>query len=172
MNEHAKECGAIDQDNVRSKYRTLVLYLIEKGITISSMESCTGGQIASLLTDTEGSSAVFKGAFVTYRNDVKIKSGVSQSVIEQHGVYSSQTAEAMAEACRRNFDSDVAIGVTGSFGNVDPYNIDSIPGEVFFAIATADGTKCYKCSIPEQESRFSYKLYIADVIADRLTAIL
>jgi len=172
MFEEVKACGVVDHDTVRSKYRTLVLFLIEKGITISSMESCTGGQIASLLTDTEGSSAVFKGAFVTYRNDVKIKSGVPQSVIEQYGVYSEQTAEAMAEACRRNFDSDVAIGVTGSFGNVDPYNIDSIPGEVFFAIAAADGTKCYKCSIPEQDSRLSYKLYIADVVVDCLTAIL
>ena len=136
------------------------------------MESCTGGQIASLLTDTEGSSAVFKGALVTYRNDVKIKSGVPQSVIEKFGVYSSETAEAMAEACRKSFDSDVGIGVTGSFGNVDPYNIDSVPGEVYFAIATDEGTKCYKCSIPAQNSRLSYKLYIANVIADRLTAVL
>ena len=173
MFEEVKEAyGVADQDVVRSKYRTLVLYLIEKGITISSMESCTGGQIASLLTDTEGSSAVFKGALVTYRNDVKIKSGVPQSVIEQYGVYSAQTAEAMAEACKRNFDSDVSIGVTGSFGNVDPNNIDSVPGEVYFAISSPLGTKSYKCTIPAQESRFSYKLYIADMIADRLMAIL
>ena len=166
------DCGAIDHDNVRSKYRNLTLYLIEKGLTISSMESCTGGQIASLLTDIEGSSSIFKGALVTYRNDVKIKSGVPQSVIEKFGVYSSETAEAMAEACRKSFDSDVGLGVTGSFGNVDPYNIDSVPGEVYFAIADAEGTKCYKCTIPAQESRLSYKLYITDVIADRLAAFL
>lgn len=166
------DCGAIDHDNVRSKYRNLTLYLIEKGLTISSMESCTGGQIASLLTDTEGSSSVFKGALVTYRNDVKIKSGVPQSVIEKFGVYSSETAEAMAEACRKSFESDLGLGVTGSFGNVDPYNIDSVPGEVYFAISNAEGTKCYKCTIPDQESRLSYKLYIADVIADRLAAFL
>ena len=171
MKEEVIDCGTIDHDSVRTKYRNLTLYLIEKGITISSMESCTGGQIASLLTDTEGSSAIFKGALVTYRNDVKIKSGVPKSVIDDFGVYSSETAKAMAEACRKSFDSDVGLGVTGSFGNVDPYNIDSVPGEVFFAIATAEGTKCYKCSIPTQDSRLSYKLYIADVIADRLTAL-
>ena len=172
MFEEIKACGVADQDVVRSKYKTLVLFLIEKEITISTMESCTGGQIASLLTDTEGSSAVFKGAFVTYRNDVKIKSGVSQAVIEQYGVYSSQTAEAMAEGCRKSFDSDIGIGVTGSFGNVDPNNIDSVPGEVYFAISSAGGTESYKCTVPAQEDRPSYKLYIADMVADRLTAIL
>lgn len=164
--------GEIDQALVRVKYRSITLYLIEKGITISSMESCTGGQIASLLTDTEGSSAVFKGALVTYRNDVKIKSGVPQSVIEEFGVYSSETAAAMADACRKSFDSDLGLGVTGSFGNADPHNIDSVPGEVYFAIANDEGTKCFKCTIPAQDSRLSYKLYMADVIAESLAAVL
>ena len=158
----------MNEEAVRLKYRSLVLYLIEKGITISSMESCTGGQIASLLTDTEGSSAVFKGAFVTYRNDVKIKSGVPQAVIEQYGVYSPQTAEAMAEGCRKSFASDIAVGVTGSFGNVDSDNIDSVPGEVYFAISGTEGTKSCKCTIPAQDSRLSYKLYVADLIADAI----
>ena len=73
---------------VREKYRRLTLLLIEKGITISTMESCTSGQIASLITDTEGSSAIFRGSYVTYCNDEKIRLGVPANVIEQYGVYS------------------------------------------------------------------------------------
>lgn len=153
---------------VRDKYRIITLRLIEKGRTITTMESCTGGQIASLITDTEGSSAVFRGAWVTYHNDAKVKAGVPADVIETYGVYSDEMAAAMARTCRRNMNADIGVGVTGSFGNVDPENSDSVPGEVFFAIDTADGTKCLRYNIPAQDSRLSYKLYMADLIADAI----
>ena len=78
----------------------------------------------------------------------------------------------MAENCRASYSADIGIGVTGSFGNVDPANPDSIPGEVFFAIACEKGTSVYHCTIPEQPSRLDYKLYMADVIADRLLLLL
>ena len=74
----------------------------------------------------------------------------------------------MAEACRKAYQADLGIGVTGSFGNVDPDNADSIPGEVYFAIAERVGTQCFHCRIPAQPSRLLYKLYMADVIADQL----
>ena len=54
---------------VRRKYEKLTHRLIELGMTITTMESCTSGQIASLITDTEGASAILKGAFVTYSNE-------------------------------------------------------------------------------------------------------
>ena len=56
------------EDKVREGYARLTKLLIERKMTITTMESCTAGQIASLVTDTEGSSAVLKGAFVTYCN--------------------------------------------------------------------------------------------------------
>ena len=132
------------------------------------MESCTGGQIASLITDPSGSSAILKGAFVTYANEAKVKQGVPAETIERFGVYSSRTAAAMAEACRNAYGADIGLGITGTFGNVDPNNPDSVPGEVFFAIATGRGTMNYHCAVPVQPSRLAYKLYMADVIADRL----
>ena len=64
--------GEVDQAGVRFGYGELVKTLIARKLTIATMESCTGGQIASLLTDTEGSSEVFKGGFVTYRNEAKV----------------------------------------------------------------------------------------------------
>ena len=164
--------GTIDESTVREKYRRLTLGLIENKLQITTMESCTSGQVASLLTDTEGSSAVVKGAFITYSNEAKIRQGVPAQLIERYGVYSPETAASMAENCRASYSADIGIGVTGSFGNVDPANPDSIPGEVFFAKKKKKGTSVYHCTIPEQPSRLDYKLYMADVIADRLLLLL
>lgn len=160
--------GPVSEAAVRGKYTELTLGLIRRGLTITTMESCTSGQIASLITDTEGSSAVLKGAFVTYSNEAKIMQGVPAAIIGTYGVYSAETAAAMAEACRAVYGADIGTGVTGSFGNADPANADSIPGEVYFAIATERGTETFHCTIPVQASRLAYKLYMADVIADRL----
>ena len=164
--------GTIDESTVREKYRRLTLGLIENKLQITTMESCTSGQVASLLTDTEGSSAVVKGAFITYSNEAKIMQGVPAQLIERYGVYSPETAASMAENCRASYSADIGIGVTGSFGNVDPGNPDSIPGEVYFAITCGKGTSVYHCTVPEQPSRLDYKLYMADVIADRLLLLL
>lgn len=160
--------GVIDEASVRRKYERLTRRLIEQNTTITTMESCTSGQVASLITDTEGASAIIKGAFVTYSNAAKVMQGVPAEVIDAYGVYSPETAVAMAEVCRSAYGADIGVGVTGCFGNVDPNNADSLPGEVYFAIATDAGTAAYHCTVPAQPSRLAYKLYMADVIAGRL----
>lgn len=159
---------SVSEEEVHRKYETITKALIHDGRTITTMESCTSGQLASLITDTEGSSAALRGAFVTYSNAAKIMQGVPEKTIAAFGVYSAETAVAMAEACRNAYGADIGVGVTGSFGNVDPNNEDSVPGEVYFAIAKSGETKCFHCSVPVQDSRFMYKLYMADVIADQL----
>ena len=83
--------GPVSEAAVRGKYTELTLGLIRRGLTITTMESCTSGQIASLITDTEGSSAVLKGAFVTYSNEAKIMQGVPAAIIGTYGVYSAET---------------------------------------------------------------------------------
>ena len=162
----------ISEPLTRRKYERITRLLIEKKLTVTTMESCTSGQVASLLTDTEGASAVLKGAFVTYSNEGKIREGVPAETIERYGVYSTETAIAMARACRAAYRADIGIGITGSFANADPNNPDSVPGEVFFAFDTAQGSKDYHCSVPAQPDRFTYKLYMADMIADRLLALI
>lgn len=112
----------------------VVKTLEDKGITITTMESCTAGLVASTITDTEGASAVFPGGFVTYSNDAKVKAGVDASIIDTYGVYSAECAEAMARAAQGAFGTDVAIGVTGTTGNVDPNNPGSTRGEVYYCI--------------------------------------
>ncbi len=164
--------GNVDHASVRRKYNALTRALLDRQVTISTMESCTAGQIASLITDTEGSSAILKAAYVTYSNEAKVQAGVPRNVIDEFGVYSIQTALAMAQACRTNIGADIGVGITGSFGNVDPNNDDSTPGEVFFAISTAKGTQGFHCTVPPQDSRLSYKLYMADVVADSIMSVL
>ncbi len=163
---------ALDEASVRAKYARLTRGLIAEGITITTMESCTAGQVASLITDTEGASEILKGAFITYSNEAKVRQGVPAAVIERHGVYSAETAAAMAEACRAAYAADVGVGVTGSFANADPNNPDSVPGEAYFAIATSGDTAAQRCALPPQPSRLAYKLYVADRIADSLIELL
>ena len=127
--------NTVDEEVVRANYRRLTLSLIEKGMSITTMESITAGQIASLITDTEGSSAVFRGAYITYCNEAKIRQGVPREVIDRYSVYSTETADAMAKACAEAYAADIGIGVTGTAGNVDPANPESsVPGQVYFSI--------------------------------------
>ena len=157
------------ETGVRKKYERLTKLLIERELTVTTMESATGGQIASLITDTEGSSAVLKGAFVTYCNEAKIMQGVPAHILDRYTVYSKETAQAMAQACQRAYDADIGIGVTGTMGNTDPANPDaSSPGQVYFALAVKNTAEAYHIRIAPQPDRLSYKLAVAEQVCDRL----
>ena len=157
---------------VREKYNRITKKLIEQKKYITTMESCTSGLIASLITDTEGSSAIMKGAFVTYSNEAKVMQGVPAGIIQEHGVYSHETAVEMALAAKRAYKADIAVGVTGTMGNVDPANHDSVPGNVYYAIAYGDKAVTGMEVFSPKNTRIEYKLAVADVIADKLLAIL
>ncbi len=159
------------EKRVRAQYRELTETLIQKKKTITTMESATSGQVASLITDTEGSSAVLKGAFITYSNEAKILQGVPGEIIETYGVYSRETARAMAEACRRTYGADLSIGVTGTMGNVDPVNADSVPGQVYFALDIEGQVTDYYRELAPQPSRYAYKLLVAEEIVKVLLPI-
>lgn len=158
---------------VREKYHRLTKLLIERNLMITTMESATSGQIASLITDTEGSSAIIKGAFITYSNEAKIRMGVPEDIISTYSVYSIQTAEAMAERCAAFYNADIGIGVTGTMGNIDPANPDgSVPGCVYYAIYYRGTLASCSVKIPPQGSRLLYKMAAAEKIADTLLSIL
>ena len=161
------------ETDIRNDYRKLTEFLIEKKLTITTMESCTAGQIASLITDTEGSSSVLKGAFITYCNEAKIMQGVPSEIINKYSVYSEETAAAMASACKETYVADIGIGVTGTMGNVDPVNAgSSTPGRVYFAIAYKDDVKSFYKELPAQDSRLMYKLAVAKEVYDKLVEII
>lgn len=156
------------EKETREKYKKLTGKLIEKGLSVTTMESCTSGLIASLITDSEGASAALKGAFVTYSNEAKIMQGVPAETIENFGVYSKETAAEMAKACRRAYSADIGIGITGTFGNLDPNNPDSVAGKVFFAFDKNGEISVFERDFSKKESRFDYKIAAAKEVADEL----
>lgn len=164
----------IDREKrVRTSYEKLTKLLIQKNITITTMESATSGQIASLITDTEGASAIMKGAYVTYSNEAKIKNGVRKETLDTYTVYSRETAIDMASACRKSYAADIGIGVTGTMGNIDPANPEaSVPGNVYFAVDFRENIMDYHVLIEPQVSRFMYKMVVAEEIVNVLLRLL
>lgn len=162
----------MNENEIRSRYEAITKTLIRRGLTITTMESCTSGQLASLLTDTEGASAVLRGAYVTYSNEGKIMQGVPAETIERCGVYSAETAKAMATACRKSYRANIGVGITGTFGNLDPANPDSVTGQVYFAVDFDGCVTVYDRKVPVQPSRYAYKMAMAKEVADVLLDLL
>lgn len=91
--------------------------LKEKSLTVSTAESCTGGLVASRITDISGSSEYFKEAYVTYANEIKHKNlGVLNETLEKYGAVSSECAFEMAQGLSKRTGCDVAICTTGIAG--------------------------------------------------------
>jgi len=89
----------------------------ERGLTLATAESCTGGLVAARLTSVPGSSEVFQGAVVAYSNGVKTAElGVPQALLDEHGAVSAEAAAAMAHGARSRLGVDVAVSVTGVAG--------------------------------------------------------
>lgn len=144
-------------------YNKLTALLIEKNLSISAMESCTSGLIATLITNIDNSSKVFNCGAVTYSNTAKINQGVSENIINKYGVYSYETSIEMARAIKEKANSNISIGITGSLGIADPKNLDSKPGEVYYTIDYLE-PKSYFIEVSNQGSKFSNKLYTANIV--------
>lgn len=127
----------------------LVREYTEKGITISTAESCTGGLIAKLITDIPGSSAVLAGGCVSYTEAVKRNVlGVSEEILERDTAVSVACAKAMAEGARRLFGTDVAVSATGYAGPGGGTDRDPV-GTVYLGLATAEKTICKRIFVSD-----------------------
>lgn len=128
----------------------IVAKLSEKGLTLTTAESCTGGLVAKRLTDVSGASAVFHGGAVTYSNRLKSEwLGVRADTLRQFGAVSAQTAREMAEGARKFAKADLAVAVTGIAGpNSD--DTDKPVGLVYIALADANGV-----TVEKYENRFT-----------------
>jgi nicotinamide-nucleotide amidase len=88
-----------------------------RGLMLATAESCTGGMIASALTDIAGSSAVVDRGFVTYSNEAKMEMlGVTGATLAAHGAVSAETARAMAAGALARSRAGLAVSVTGVAG--------------------------------------------------------
>jgi nicotinamide-nucleotide amidase len=113
--------------------------LRERSMTIAVAESCSGGLLASRITDVPGSSEYFDRGVVCYSNRAKVEwLGVPEALLEAHGAVSEPVAEAMADGVRRRAGASVGIGITGIAGPGGGTSAKPV-GTVAIAVITPDG---------------------------------
>lgn len=124
----------------------IVSRLTERGETVATAESLTGGRLAARITGVAGASAVFAGGVVSYATAVKIEVlGVPVEIVEAHGVVSEECARAMAEGVRALLRTTYGVSTTGVAG---PDTQDGRPvGTVFVAVAGPGGTEVVRLGL-------------------------
>ena len=138
--------------------------LAERGMTIAVAESCTGGLIATRITDNPGSSAYFAGGVVAYSDAAKSALlGVPAATLEEHGAVSDLVVRAMAEGVRERFNVDIGIATTGISG--PDGGTDSKPvGLVHIALAREAAT--YAESFVFRMDRARHRLLTSQIALD------
>lgn len=120
-------------DKVDDAARAILERACDRELSIATAESCTGGLLASLLTDVEGASHAFERGFVVYTNEAKSEMlGIPLDLIEGAGAVSEAVAKAMAEGALAASNAQIAVSVTGFAGPGAP---GDEPGLVHFACA-------------------------------------
>lgn len=124
-------------ESVEKQIATL---LLERGATLSTAESCSGGNIAKRITALAGASHYFKGGIVAYDNSIKRDVlGVPAATIEKHGAVSREVVEAMADCAAKLFDTDYAVSTSGIAGPTGG-TPDKPVGTVWIGIHTPEKT--------------------------------
>ena len=138
--------------------------LLQKKLSISAAESCSGGLLSSLLTNTSGSSACFLGSVICYSNEIK-KSvlGVEANLLDEFGAVSSEAACSMARNCRSIMNSDIAVSITGIAGP-EGGSKEKPVGLFYAALAGANETKCVRGFLPYDRKRV--RIYAAHMGLD------
>lgn len=148
------------------------LLTIEKA-QIATMESCTGGGLANLITNVPGASEVLLYSAVTYSNEYKIKMGVSSDVIATYTVYSMETAREMAKAISDFAHSDYGVGITGTLKKKDKNNETKQDDLVYYAIYNKKKNMyCEKSLVVTKETRSENKAQVIEYILNDLEQLL
>ncbi len=147
--------------------------LKKKGLTISTMESCTGGGVVNALTNVPGASEVLQFSAVTYSNEYKVKMGVSKEIIDKYSVYSIETAREMALNISKFTNSSLGVGVTGKLYRVDENNLVGDNNKVFISIYDSLNDEYFNKEIIVQDiPREKNKELIINTIKELLLEIL
>jgi nicotinamide-nucleotide amidase len=133
----------------------------ERGWTLATAESCTGGMVAARLTSVPGSSDVFVGGIVSYSNEVKVAElGVPEEVLRAHGAVSAETAAAMARGARERLGADVAVAVTGVAGPGGGTEEKPV-GLVYLHAAGPGGERAAEFSLPSDRATVRSRATVA-----------
>ncbi len=146
--------------------------LLEKGLTITAAESCTGGLIVKRLTDLAGSSAAVVGGVVTYQTRTKTTLlGVPSALIEAHGVVSAPVAEEMARGAARTLGADIALATTGYAGPGGGTEKEPV-GTVYIAVCYRGRTTSRRLSLsPMRDRSYIRTVAATNAMLDALQAI-
>jgi len=127
--------------------------LAERGLTLATAESCTGGLIGARLTAVPGSSRYYRGGVVAYANEAKRDLlGVPEALLREHGAVSEPVARAMAEGARARFGADLALATTGISGP-DGGTPEKPVGLVWIAHASKQGVEAEQMIFPFDRER-------------------
>lgn len=152
-------------------FKKIVLELINRGETIATMESCTGGGVANAITCIEGASEVLKFSAITYSNEYKIKMGVSADVINKYSVYSIETAHEMAYNIAEFAKASIGIGITGKLNRADINNNFGKNNEVFVSIFYKNNYYDMVIHV-DKSTRRQNKYFVIDKIIEKLGELL
>jgi nicotinamide-nucleotide amidase len=147
---------AVVSDDGRTLEQVVVARLAARGETVATAESCTGGLIASTLTDVPGASDVFRRGLVTYANTAKVDLlGIDPALIDTHGAVSAEVAEAMVRGCLERSGDDHAIAVTGVAGPAGG-SPEKPVGTVFIAVGSKGraAPEVLRCFYPHERAHF------------------
>ena len=135
---HADTLFSVDGSTVDEQVARL---LLDRGWTIATAESCTGGLLAGRLTERAGSSAYVLGGLVVYADEAKVAlADVDPALIRAHGAVSTEVAEALADGARAALGADVGVGITGVAGPGGGTEGKPV-GTVCFSVSTGAGDR-------------------------------
>ncbi|KMQ60190.1 damage-inducible protein CinA [Chryseobacterium angstadtii] len=159
---------AVSEDKIE---KILAEILTERKLTISTAESCTGGELAKMITSNPGSSAYFMGGMVAYATEKKIDIlKVSRATVEQFTVVSEQVAAEMAEGCQKLFDTDISLSTTGVAGPGRGEDGKEV-GTVFYTIRIKDQEVTSKLYLPHLE-RLDFMDFVSQKVIQDVVSLL
>ncbi|KAA0258896.1 competence/damage-inducible protein A [Deferribacter autotrophicus] len=159
-----------DDDTIES---VVLRKLFERGYTVATAESCTGGLIAKKITDIPGSSKTFKGSVVAYSNEIKERLlNVQSETLEKFGAVSEECCKEMVYGCYEQFKTDVAIATTGIAGP-DGGSKDKPVGTIFIGVKIKDDLLINKYqfsgdrdTVRERTANMAFKLLLEKLKED------
>ena len=141
--------------------------------TISTMESCTGGRVASEITNISGASDILKFSAVTYSSEYKIKMGVSSETIEKYTVYSPNVAREMSKSISEFSNSNYGVGITGKMDVIKDKQKRLENNKIYISIYDKDNDIYYEeIVIGEYFNRVENKTKVVNAIINELIEVI